>query len=67
MVWGNNVFAIPEYSFAVQCDADAVIKLSDEHLAYRFCSYEEAGALLHFDLDKAVLYELYGRILQYDT
>ena len=66
MVWGDDVLVIPEYSFSVQCDADAAIKLSDEHLAYRWCSYEEAEALLHFDLDKTALYELNERIKQHD-
>lgn len=60
--WGDDVFVIPVYSFGVQCDADTVIALSDEHLEYRWCSYEAANALLHFDLDKTALYELNERI-----
>ncbi|NIZ19433.1 NUDIX hydrolase [Entomospira culicis] len=60
--WGDKVIVIPVYSFAVLCDVNMKISISDEHLEYQWSYYDEAIKLLHFDLDKTALYELNERI-----
>lgn len=56
--WGKAVLVIPVYTFAALCNEDTEISLSGEHLEYKWCSYEEANRLLHFDIDKTMLFEL---------
>ena len=53
----DNKYVIPVYTFAVQLQSE-VITLSHEHTEYRWCTYNQALALLYFDLDKTALYEL---------
>lgn len=58
--WGDR-YVIPVYSFAVQvCSKN--IQISYEHTDYRWCEYEQAARMLHFDLDRTALYELNERI-----
>ena len=38
------------------------IELSEEHLDYKWVTYNQAMELLHFDLDKTALWELEMRI-----
>lgn len=58
--WGDK-YVIPVYSFAVELTSPT-IRLSCEHTGYRWCSYEQAVKLLHFDLDRTALYELKERL-----
>ncbi|MCI8472284.1 MAG: NUDIX domain-containing protein [Clostridiales bacterium] len=58
--WGEK-YVIPVYSFAVELDSKDIC-ISHEHTEYRWCTYEEASNLLHFDLDRTALYELNERI-----
>lgn len=58
--WGDR-YVIPVYSFAVQLYSKD-IQISHEHTDYRWCEYEQAARMLHFDLDKTALYELNERI-----
>lgn len=58
--WGQK-YVIPVYVFAVELESERV-SISDEHTEHRWCTYEEAINLLHFDLDKTALYELRERI-----
>ncbi len=64
--WGDKIIVIPVYSFAVLCDSDTQILISDEHFEYKWCVYDEAAKLLHFDLDRIALYELNERINRND-
>lgn len=57
----RSKYVIPVYVFAVELESEGVL-ISDEHIEYRWCTYEEAIHLLHFDLDKTALYELRERI-----
>ncbi len=54
--WGKT-YVIPEYAFSVELK-DKKIKLSEEHLDYRWVSYEEALELLKYDTNKTALFEL---------
>ena len=60
-LWGEDTFVIPEYSFGVLVTND-VLKLSEEHTEYRWCSYDEAINLLEWDSNKRALWELNERL-----
>lgn len=57
-VWGESTYVIPSYAFAVEVVPDFDIKISNEHLEYKWCNYQEARGLLYYDLDKTAVYEL---------
>lgn len=54
-------YVIPVYSFYVELYSEKIY-ISHEHTEYRWCTYDEAMNLLHFDLDKTALYELKERL-----
>lgn len=54
--WGKNVYVIPEYSFAFECDLEPV--LSNEHSEYKWLKYDEARKLLKWDSNKVAMYEI---------
>ena len=55
--WGEKVFVIPEYTFAVNAKNEEII-LSDEHKSMKWMTYEEAITKLKFDSNKTALWEL---------
>ncbi len=55
--WGEDVFVVPEYSFAVNI-GNRQIKLSSEHENMQWCNYEEAMSKLEYDSNKTALWEL---------
>ena len=57
-IWGNELYVIPEYSFAVELKTTDEIKLSVEHANFKWVTYEEAQRLLKWDSNKTALYEL---------
>jgi len=59
--WGENVFVIKEYCFGVDA-TNIQIKLSDEHLNYKWVNFEEAEKLLKWDSDKTAIWELNERL-----
>ncbi len=59
--WGEDCFVIFEYKFAVLLNDDC-IKLSEEHLEYKWLSYLDAINILTFDSNKTALTELNDRI-----
>ena len=59
--WGDDVFVIPEHSFAVDVK-DAALILSDEHTELRWVAYDEARALLKWDSNRTALWELTERL-----
>ena len=59
--WGEEVFAIPEYAFGVELKSTDII-ISEEHIGYKWGTYEEAVSLLEWDSNKTALYELDCRI-----
>ena len=56
-IWGENLFVIPEYSFGAEVKSDS-IKISDEHIGFKWVSYDEAMSQLKWDSNKTALYEL---------
>ena len=60
-LWGEDLYAIPQYYFAVRTDRTELV-LSREHLEFRWLAYEEAHRLLNFDSDKNALWELNQRL-----
>ena len=59
--WGKNCFVIKEHSFAVEL-AEDIIKISKEHIEFRWVTYNEAISLLKYDSNKTALTELNARI-----
>ncbi|HOD01813.1 MAG: dihydroneopterin triphosphate pyrophosphatase [Firmicutes bacterium ADurb.Bin300] len=53
----NNIFVIPEYAFAIELAFEEII-ISDEHINFKWCTYDEAISLLKWDSNKTALYEL---------
>ena len=54
--WDKNVYVIPEYSFAFECDSEPT--LSNEHTEYKWLTYDEARKLLQWDSNKVAMYEI---------
>jgi NTP pyrophosphohydrolases including oxidative damage repair enzymes len=57
--WGANKYVIPEYAFCAEVKSEH-IKLSEEHVKYKWVTYKEALSLLKWDSNKTALYELNG-------
>lgn len=55
--WGEDVFVVPEHTFAVDIDGYE-IKLSSEHKEVIWVKYDEAKDNLKFDSNKTALWEL---------
>jgi len=60
-IWGEDVYVIPEYSFAVRVDENEMF-LSDEHKEFKWVDYNEANNLLKYDSNKTALWELEMRL-----
>lgn len=60
--WGKEVLVIPIYTFGVEAKSKKV-KLSSEHLEYKWVDYEKASEMLKWDSDRTALWELNQRIL----
>lgn len=60
--WREDTYVIPEYTFGFACPED--IKLSHEHTACVWLTYEEAGKKLTWDSNRTALYELNGILLK---
>ena len=58
--WDKNIFVIPEYSFAFECNADPTI--SREHCEYQWLPYDMARKLLKWDSNKVAMYEAMCRL-----
>ncbi len=59
--WGEKVFVVPEYSFAVNVTNKKII-LSDEHKMMQWMNYNEAISKLKYDSNKTALWELNERM-----
>lgn len=58
--WDKNIFVIPEYSFAFECDSEPI--LSNEHTEYKWLTYDKARKLLKWDSNKVAMYEVQCRL-----
>ena len=68
MHWDKNIFVIPEYSFAFECNADPAI--SREHSEYKWLPYNDVRKLLKWDSNKVAMYEAMCRLnseMNYNT
>ncbi len=52
-----DIFVMPLYCFAVEVES-MDIRLSDEHLEYRWLPYKEARDYFHYDVDRTAIWEL---------
>lgn len=60
--WPKSLSEIPEYSFAVECPTDYIVKLSAEHTDIQWLSYEKAFSELKWESNKTALSELNRKI-----
>lgn len=58
--WPAELYVIPEYCFAFECNGDIV--LSHEHIEFVWLPYDEACNKLHWDSNRTALYELKCRL-----
>lgn len=58
--WDEHPFVVPEYSFSVLV-ADQPT-LSDEHVDFRWCSFQQASDLLKYDSNRIALWETNQRL-----
>ncbi len=63
--WDEDMYVIPEYSFAFECQQE--ITLSHEHKKYAWLTYGQASELLRWDSNKTALYELDCRLRSVDA
>ncbi|MCL2488433.1 MAG: NUDIX pyrophosphatase [Oscillospiraceae bacterium] len=56
-IWGMDVFVIPEYSFGAEVKSESV-NISNEHIGFKWVSYDEAINQLKWDSNKTALFEL---------
>lgn len=61
-LWGDGVYVIPEFSFAVEVQNKEVC-LSGEHSASEWVDYETARSRLKWDSNRTALWELQSRLL----
>jgi len=59
--WGEETRVIPEHAFGVRF-GDELIRLSEEHDAYQWCSFDRAQETLRWDSNKNALWELNLRL-----
>jgi dATP pyrophosphohydrolase len=59
--WGDDVFAIPGHSFGIRMQ-NRHLKLSREHVEYKWVGYDEAMSMLKWDSNKNALWELNERL-----
>ena len=59
--WGEYVLVIPNRCSAVEVESRD-LTLSDEHIEYRWMSYDEAMESLHWEDNKNALWELHQRL-----
>ena len=59
--WGDDVYVIPEYCFALDV-ADLEVGLSSEHTELRWLGYDEASEILRWDGNRNALWELRERL-----
>ena len=61
MLWGPDVLVIPEHAFGVNAN-HCEIRISAEHISYRWVDYQTAQQMLRFDSNKNALWELDYRL-----
>ena len=61
--WPAELHVIPEYSFAIELQTDA-ITLCDEHRCFEWLDYDEAHRRARWDSNRVALWELRRRLSQ---
>lgn len=65
--WPDGLYIVRKYFFAMDVTSDrAEVTISDEHVEFRWMSYDEAYAALRYDDDKTALWELNMRLSRGD-
>ncbi len=53
--WPDDLYVLPEHSFAFECGEEPVI--SDEHTGFAWLTYDEARRRLEYDSNRTAMYE----------
>ncbi len=61
-LWGENVYVVPEYTFAIEQSKNTKIILSDEHEKMEWANFKNAMKKLKYDSNKTALWELNVRL-----
>jgi dATP pyrophosphohydrolase len=61
-LWGEEIYVVTEYAFAVEVDASD-FQLSTEHNEVHWLTYSEAYTRLTYDSNRTALWELNQRLL----
>jgi len=61
--WGEEVYVVPEYCYGVEV-REKELKLSREHIEYKWVGYEDARKMLKWDSNKNALWELNQRLMK---
>ncbi|WP_130807189.1 NUDIX hydrolase [Senegalia massiliensis] len=59
--WDENIYVVPEHCYGVEI-IDKKLKLSHEHIEYKWMSYNDAISCLKWDGNKVALWELNKRL-----
>lgn len=57
--WDPKLEFLPEYAFGVDCTG-FTLRLSSEHADYRWGTYQETSARLHWESNRVALVELFS-------
>lgn len=60
-LWAPDLYVIPEHSFGVRLEGED-LRLSAEHTAFQWLSYEDAYKQLTYDSNRIALWELNRRL-----
>ena len=63
-IWGEEIYVIPEHSFGAEVKETDTIKISAEHIGFKWVTYEEAQKSLKWDSNKTALYELHSKLIK---
>lgn len=59
--WPAGTYIVHEFAFAIEV-LSKELNLSDEHLEFKWCNYDESQNLLKWDSNKTALWELSQRL-----
>ncbi len=61
-LWGRDTALVKENAYGIEVITEN-ISISNEHTEYKWCDFEEAKILLHWDSNKTALWELNHRLI----
>jgi dATP pyrophosphohydrolase len=62
--WGPKVYVVRELAFGAQVADGEIVRLSREHSAFEWLTYDEARERLQWDSNRTALWELHTRLTE---